>query len=108
MAVNSDRSVKKLKGDGRPLNPLDQRLAVLSALQSVDWVTSFDSDTPLALIEQIVPDILVKGGDYAVDDIVGADAVRQAGGDVHVVPYIEGFSSSGLIKRLENPESSSA
>ena len=100
VGVNSDASVKRLKGNQRPVNPLADRMAVLSALRSVDYVVFFEEDTPFALIEKIVPDILVKGGDYQAADIVGADYVKSHGGMVAVLPFVEGKSTTGLIKNL--------
>ncbi len=98
IAVNSDDSVKRLKGDSRPLNPLDARMAVLSALRSVDWVVPFSSDTPGELIAKVLPDVLVKGGDYQVHEIAGADAVIANGGKVSIMDFVNGYSTSGLIE----------
>lgn len=100
VAVNEDESVKRLKGSGRPLTPLVDRMAVLAALADVDWVVSFPEDTPARLIEAVGPDVLVKGGDYRAKEIAGADAVRQAGGEVKVVDLLEGRSTSALITRI--------
>ena len=102
VAVNTDASVKRLKGKNRPFNTLDNRLQVLAALETVDAVVAFDEDTPLELIKSIVPDVLVKGGDYEIPQIVGADVVTAAGGEVSVLPFLEGLSSSSIIKKLEN------
>ncbi len=104
VAVNDDESVRRLKGSSRPVNELGDRLAVLSGLASVDWVTSFTDDTPLTLIEALTPDVLVKGGDYAIEDIVGGDWVESHGGQVEVLTFKEGRSTTELIaaiKRLE-------
>ena len=104
VAVNDDDSVRRLKGSSRPVNELADRLAVLSGLASVDWVTSFGDDTPRALIEALTPDVLVKGGDYAVEDIVGGDWVKRHGGQVEVLTFKDGRSTTELIaaiKRLE-------
>lgn len=100
VAVNDDASVKRLKGKDRPVNGLMQRMAVLSALESVDWVVPFSEDTPARIIESIVPDVLVKGGDYAAENIVGAETVRKNGGDVIVLDYIDGCSTSDIIKSI--------
>ncbi len=99
VAVNDDASVRRLKGEDRPLVPLAQRMAVLAALGSVDWVIAFSADTPLALIEALGPDILVKGGDYSPDTVVGADCVRASGGQVRVLPFLDGVSSTAIIQR---------
>lgn len=97
VAVNDDDSVRRLKGEGRPVNPLANRLAVLSALKPVDWVIAFSEDTPEALVEKISPDVLVKGGDYRPDEIAGADHVIKNGGTVKIIPLLEGCSTSGII-----------
>ena len=102
VAVNSDSSVSRLKGDSRPINALGDRLSVLAGLASVDALVTFDELTPINLIESLLPDVLVKGGDYEADDIVGADAVRAAGGQVHVLPFVEGLSSSAIIEKMGN------
>jgi D-beta-D-heptose 7-phosphate kinase/D-beta-D-heptose 1-phosphate adenosyltransferase len=94
VAINSDASVKKLKGENRPIKPLDQRMAVMSALRMVDFVVSFDEDTPLELIKKINPDVLVKGQDYSTKEIVGADLVSE----VYRAPIIGNLSSSDFIK----------
>ncbi len=101
VAVNSDDSVARLKGPKRPLNPLKARMEVLNALRSVDWVVSFSEDTPACIINKVLPDILVKGGDYRIEDIVGGDVVRQNGGEVLTIPFKKGFSTSSLIKKIQ-------
>jgi D-beta-D-heptose 7-phosphate kinase/D-beta-D-heptose 1-phosphate adenosyltransferase len=101
VALNTDASVQRLKGDGRPLNSEGARANLLAALAAVDAVVSFDSDTPLALIEEIRPDVLVKGADYAESDIVGAAQVRSWGGDVVTIELVDGYSSTGLMRGLE-------
>lgn len=100
VAVNDDGSVRRLKGEGRPINALSDRIAVLSALESVDWVVAFSDDTPLRLIKLLRPDVLVKGGDYAIEDIVGADEVMQSGGEVQAIPILEGRSTTTLLARI--------
>ncbi|MFP3019151.1 MAG: bifunctional D-glycero-beta-D-manno-heptose-7-phosphate kinase/D-glycero-beta-D-manno-heptose 1-phosphate adenylyltransferase HldE [Arsenophonus sp.] len=97
VVVNSDASTKRLKGDNRPINSLSQRMTVLSALDSVDWVISFEEDTPQRLISEILPDILVKGGDYNPEDIIGNEEVLAAGGEVKVLNFEEGFSTTTII-----------
>ena len=97
VAVNSDDSVKRLKGPERPVNGVDQRMAVLSGLESVDWVVSFSEDTPQRLIEACLPDVLVKGGDYRPEDIAGGAAVQAHGGEVRVLDFVDGCSTSRII-----------
>ncbi|MDX8397674.1 MAG: D-glycero-beta-D-manno-heptose 1-phosphate adenylyltransferase [Mariprofundaceae bacterium] len=100
IGLNSDASIGRLKGPTRPINPVLDRSCMLAALKRVDLVTVFEEDTPLKLISALLPDVLVKGGDYQPDDIVGASAVRAAGGKVVVVPFLQGYSSSTLIARI--------
>lgn len=100
VAVNSDASVTRLKGTGRPVHKLADRMAVLAALGAVDWVVSFDTDTPAELIRRVNPHVLVKGGDYTVADIVGGDDVLRAGGEVLTLPLVDGLSTSSVITRL--------
>ncbi len=100
VAVNDDASVRRLKGEARPINGLQERMAVLQALACVDWVISFAEDTPYRLISRVLPDVLVKGGDYAPEEVVGADRVKAHGGEVRIIGYIEGYSTSGMIAAL--------
>lgn len=100
VAVNDDASVKRLKGEQRPVNPLSQRLTVLNALSCVDWVIPFHEDTPRDLICQVKPDVLVKGGDYQIADIAGGDCVLAAGGRVQVLEFVEGCSTTATIAAL--------
>ena len=101
VGVNSDESVRRLNKSGdRPFNPLEDRMAVLAALASVDLVVPFGEDTPAALIEAVQPDHLVKGGDWPVDQIVGADTVRRRGGQVHSIPFEYDRSTTALIERI--------
>jgi rfaE bifunctional protein nucleotidyltransferase chain/domain len=103
LGVNSDASVKRLgKGDDRPINPLADRMAVLAALASVDVVTWFDDDTPLALILAVRPDVLVKGGDWPVDRIVGAKEVLGWGGAVQSIPFDHERSTTTLLERIRS------
>ena len=102
VAVNGDASVRRLKGEGRPVNPLRERMAVLAALSAVDWVVDFDDDTPEALIARLRPDVLVKGGDYRLDEVVGAELVRAWGGEVRVLSHLENFSTTSIIERLQD------
>jgi D-beta-D-heptose 7-phosphate kinase/D-beta-D-heptose 1-phosphate adenosyltransferase len=100
VALNSDASVRAIKGRGRPILNQDERSEVLAALESVDYVTVFDEETPRELIASLLPDVLVKGGDWAVDAIVGREEVEAAGGRVLSLPYLEGASTSEIVKRL--------
>jgi phosphoheptose isomerase len=103
VGVNSDASVRRLgKGDDRPLNTLEDRMAVLAGLGAVDYVLPFAEDTPLRLIEALQPDVLVKGGDWAPDAIVGADGVRARGGRVLSIPFAHPLSTTALLKRIRN------
>ncbi|MCH7882764.1 MAG: bifunctional D-glycero-beta-D-manno-heptose-7-phosphate kinase/D-glycero-beta-D-manno-heptose 1-phosphate adenylyltransferase HldE [Proteobacteria bacterium] len=101
VAINTDESVKRLKGDDRPINNVLPRMAVISALESVDWVVPFSEDTPARLIEQCLPDILVKGGDYQVDEIAGGQAVLANGGEVRILDLIDGLSTSAVIEAIK-------
>jgi D-beta-D-heptose 7-phosphate kinase/D-beta-D-heptose 1-phosphate adenosyltransferase len=100
IAVNDDASVKRLKGDTRPLNTLADRMTILAAMSAVTWVVSFSEDTPAALIEAVLPDVLVKGGDYQVEQIAGHEAVLAAGGKVEILPFKPGCSTTGLIQKI--------
>lgn len=102
IGVNSDASVHRLKGPERPVNDLAARMEMLAALEMVDLVIPFEEDTPIELIKIINPDVLVKGGDYEVDTIVGADHVRANGGTVEIIPYVEGYSTSLIIGKLKH------
>ncbi|HVS94871.1 MAG TPA: D-glycero-beta-D-manno-heptose 1-phosphate adenylyltransferase [Puia sp.] len=100
VAINSDASTRRLKGENRPVNSQDARAVVLASLLMVDAVIIFDQDTPLELIETLGPDVLVKGGDYTIDQIVGAKEVQAAGGRVVINPILTGFSTTGLIEKI--------
>lgn len=102
VAVNSDESVKQLKGETRPINPLADRMTILGALDCVDWVVPFSEETPESLICHLVPNFLVKGGDYKPKDIAGYDCVVDAGGDVLVLDFVEGRSTSATIKKIQD------
>lgn len=101
VAINSDDSVRRLKGNGRPLMPATMRAGILSALACVDAVVVFEEDTPLELIEQVCPDVLVKGGDYKPNEIVGGDLVERLGGQVVTIPLVPGHSTSLLLQRIQ-------
>ena len=100
VAINSDRTVRELKGAGRPLMNEDERAEILGALRAVDYVTIFDDVSPRSLITKLLPDVLVKGGDYALDEIHGREEVEAAGGRVVSLPFVEGVSSSDIIERM--------
>ncbi|MBN1433577.1 D-glycero-beta-D-manno-heptose 1-phosphate adenylyltransferase [Candidatus Fermentibacterales bacterium] len=100
VGLNSDESVRRLKGPGRPVLDLSSRAAVLGSLRCVDFVVAFDEDTPIELIRLIRPDILVKGADYDESGIVGAELVRSFGGRVVTVPLLEGFSTTSMLDRM--------
>lgn len=101
VAVNSDESVSRLKGPTRPINPLDHRMAVLAGLESVDWVVPFTEDTPERLITKVLPSILVKGGDYKIEEIAGGEAVMDAGGEVIILSFKDNCSTSAIVKRIQ-------
>ena len=101
VAVNTDDSVKRLKGESRPINNLNARMAVLAGLASVDWVVSFDEDTPQRLIGDILPDLLVKGGDYKPEEIAGSKEVWANGGDVRVLNFENGCSTTNVIEKIK-------
>ncbi len=100
IGLNSDDSVKRLKGNSRPINNEIDRYTVLSSLSSVDFISIFDEDTPLLLIEAVRPNFLVKGGDYEVDNIVGADFVRANNGSIVTIPLVQGKSTSNIINKI--------
>jgi len=102
VAVNSDASTQRLKGDSRPINPLVNRMIVLGALEAVDWVVPFEEDTPQRLIAEILPDLLVKGGDYQPQDIAGSKEVWANGGEVRVLNFEDGISTSNIIKAIQS------
>ena len=100
VGINSDLSVKRLKGEPRPILTEEERLLLLSALEAVDYVAVFDGDTPLELIRQLRPQVLVKGGDWSPEAVVGREEVEKDGGIVVVIPYQPGFSTTGIIERI--------
>ncbi len=101
VGVNSDASVKRLKGEDRPINNETDRAFQLASLLCVDAVYIFEEDTPKNLVELVQPDVLVKGGDYTIDKIVGADFVQQNGGTVEIIPFVTGYSTSRLIDTIK-------
>ena len=102
VGLNSDESIKRLKGPKRPKVSQKDRLRILSSIKFVDYAVLFEEDTPLKLIKKIKPNILVKGGDYNSDDIVGSEFVKSNGGEIKIVQLLEGYSSSSLIDKFEN------
>ena len=104
VAINSDRSVRALKGAGRPILSEGERAEILAALWAVDFVTVFDEESPRALISEVLPDVLVKGGDYRPDEIHGREEVEAAGGQVLSLPFVEGASTTGIIERIKGRE----
>ncbi len=101
VAINSDASVKRLKGEARPINSLDRRMAVLAGLEAVDWVTWFDDDTPERLLEMLEPDILVKGGDYSKEQVVGWEIVEGYGGQVKALDFLDNCSTTAIVEKIK-------
>jgi D-beta-D-heptose 7-phosphate kinase/D-beta-D-heptose 1-phosphate adenosyltransferase len=101
VGINADASVKRLKGDSRPVNNEHSRALIMASLLLTDGAIIFEEDTPLNLITSIMPDVLVKGGDYTLEQIVGAKEVMANGGEVKIVPILEGFSTTGIIERMK-------
>ena len=102
IGINTDASVRALKGKHRPLNPLKDRMSVLSGLECVDYICPFSEETPLKLITALKPDILAKGGDWKIKDIVGAPLVKSYGGKVVRIPFKKGYSTTSLIKKISS------
>jgi D-beta-D-heptose 7-phosphate kinase/D-beta-D-heptose 1-phosphate adenosyltransferase len=100
VAVNEDESVRKIKGESRPIFPLDERLEVLESIEEIDHLLSFSEETPRRIIAALRPDILVKGGDWAPEEVVGREEVEQTGGRVMIIPYLEGRSTSEIVERI--------
>ncbi len=100
VGLNSDESVRRLKGRGRPINTLRDRASVLLAIRWVDFVVPFHEDTPERVIKTLRPDVLVKGGDYTLDEVVGADFVLSYGGEVRLFRYLEGYSTTEVLRRM--------
>ena len=100
LGLNSDSSIKKIKGPRRPIITQDDRAYLLSAIEAIDCIVIFDEDTPAKLIHTVSPDVLVKGGDYLPKDVVGYDTVTENGGCVKIVPYVEGKSTSGIVNSI--------
>ncbi len=100
IGINTDDSIKRIKGIDRPINKELDRMRLIAALDAVDAVTLFDDDTPQRLISDVLPDILVKGSDYAIDQIVGAEEVIKRGGEVKTIDFVEGYSTTDIIKKI--------
>jgi D-beta-D-heptose 7-phosphate kinase/D-beta-D-heptose 1-phosphate adenosyltransferase len=100
VAVNDDSSIEKLKGISRPIFPLEERIEILEAIEDIDYLVSFSEETPQKTIARLLPDILVKGGDWTPEEVVGKKEVEEAGGEVVIIPYLEGRSSSEIVKRI--------
>lgn len=105
VGVNSDASVKRLKGNDRPVNNEQSRAMILASLIMVDAVVIFNEETPIELIKMIQPDVLIKGGDYTIDTMVGAKEVMSYGGKIEIIPIKEGFSTTGIIEKISKPDS---
>jgi D-beta-D-heptose 7-phosphate kinase/D-beta-D-heptose 1-phosphate adenosyltransferase len=102
VALNTDSSVRKIKGKDRPIVPLEERMELLCALEDIDYVTYFAEETPEKIIEILEPDILVKGGDYKISEVVGAKFMERKGGKVVIIPFFKGKSSTGILKKIKN------
>jgi D-beta-D-heptose 7-phosphate kinase/D-beta-D-heptose 1-phosphate adenosyltransferase len=102
VAINDDASVKRLKGEGRPINSIDRRMAVVAGLESVDWVVSFSENTPEHLLHEIKPDKLIKGGDYGIEGVVGSDFVKSYGGQVKVLAFLDNCSTSAIVNKIKD------
>lgn len=101
VAMNGDDSIRRIKGEGRPINPVERRMAVLAGLGSVDWVLPFEEDTPERLLELLQPDILVKGGDYRINEVVGANIVKSYGGKVEVLNFVDDCSTTAIVNKIK-------
>ena len=102
MGLNSDASVRRLKGPTRPIQNESSRALLLAALSDVDAIVLFDEDTPFELISALRPDVLVKGSDYTIDNVVGADVVQQGGGRVYLARLVDGCSTTGIVRKIDN------
>jgi D-beta-D-heptose 7-phosphate kinase/D-beta-D-heptose 1-phosphate adenosyltransferase len=102
VALNSDRSVSRIKGPRRPVMPETDRVELIAAMEMVDYVVVFDEPDPYKLIDAIRPNVLAKGGDWKIEEVVGADIVERDGGQIAVIPYLKGFSTSEIIERIRN------
>ncbi|MAT51201.1 MAG: D-glycero-beta-D-manno-heptose 1-phosphate adenylyltransferase, partial [Porticoccaceae bacterium] len=105
VAVNDDASVQRLKGPGRPINPVERRMAVLAGLEAVDWVVAFGDDTPERLLSLLQPDILVKGGDYEKESVVGWQIVESYGGEVRALDFLDNCSTTAIVEKVRSGSS---
>ena len=101
IGVNSDESVSRLKGKNRPIQDEKSRTTILAALEFVDYIIIFNEDTPLELISEIIPSVLIKGSDYNISDIVGSDIVLKNGGDVKTIDFVDGYSTSSIVEKIK-------
>lgn len=101
LGLNSDSSVKRLKGNGRPLNNQQDRAIVLDALKPVDFVVIFDEDTPQVLVSELIPDVIAKGGDYKPEEVVGGDVVTKNGGEIAIIDFVDGKSTTNIINKMK-------
>ena len=101
VAINDDASVRRLKGAGRPINPVERRMAVLAGLEAVDWVVSFSEDTPENLLKSLQPEVLVKGGDYTLEQVVGGEYVQSYGGEVKALDFLDDCSTSAIMEKMK-------
>jgi len=100
VAVNNDSSIRKIKGSGRPIFPLEERLEILESIEDIDWLVAFSQESPKKLIESLLPDVLVKGGDWLPEEVVGKQEVEEAGGKVIIIPFLSGHSSSEMVRKI--------
>ena len=106
VAVNADDTIRILKGPGRPIFPLAERLEILEAVEDIDYLISFEEETPQRIITDLLPDVLVKGGDWEPEEVVGKTEVEQSGGRVVIIPYLKGHSSSDIIEKIVRSQKS--
>ncbi len=100
VAVNDDSSIRKIKGSGRPIFPLEERLEILESIEDIDWLVAFSQESPKKVIESLLPDVLVKGGDWLPEEVVGKQEVEEAGGKVIIIPFLCGYSSSEIVRKI--------
>mgnify|MGYP006284663807 CR=1 FL=1 len=101
VALNTDNSVKRLKGENRPVNTQEDRAVVMDALETVDIVTFFHEDTPLEIVSELIPDVIVKGGDYKPEDVAGGEVVTKNGGEIRIINFVDGKSTTSVIERMK-------
>jgi D-beta-D-heptose 7-phosphate kinase/D-beta-D-heptose 1-phosphate adenosyltransferase len=108
VALNTDASVRALKGPTRPINSLEKRARVIAAIRYVDCVLAFDEETPIELIKRLLPGVLIKGADYTIDGVVGAEEVQAAGGRIYLAPLVDGQSTSNTVRQIRERDAASA